>query len=290
VGQPARRTARRRRLGAALREAREKAGASPEQAAKAIHGDKSKISRIEGGRHRVSRLELETLMDLFGVTDSKIREWMVALSTEGQRRSWWRRHGDRLEQDFKELLTLEEDAERIAAFQPQVLPGLVQTKAYATSVIRSNDPSLEDEQVDFFADFRLRRQEIFVKESPPEYLCIVTEGVLRQQVGGPEVMRQQLEHLVKLSQQPNIVIGVIPFSEPGYTGTSGAFTLYSYPDPLDLDVVQVEYLDGALYLEEDKTVRKYRQSLSLLRASSMSAAESTELISKILRDSEHQGK
>lgn len=284
MGQPARRTARRRRLGAALREVREKARVTPEQAAKAIHGDKSKISRIETGRHRVSRLELETLMDLFGVTDQKARAGMVALSAEGQRRSWWRSHGDRLEQDFKELLTLEEDAERIAAFQPQVLPGLVQTKSYATSVIRSTDPTLENDQVDFFADFRLRRQEIFAKEEPPEYMCLVTEGVLHQQVGGSEVMKQQLEHLLQIGQQPNIAIGVIPFSQPGYTGTSGAFTLYSYPDPLDLDVVQVEYLDGALYLEEDKTVRKYRESLDLLRSSTLPAAESRDLISKIRRD------
>lgn len=284
MGQPARRTARRRRLGAALREARERAGVTPEQAAKAIHGDKSKISRIETGRHRVSRLELETLMDLFCVADVKTREWLVALSTEGQRRSWWRSHGDRLEQDFKELLSLEEDAERIVAFQPQVVPGLGQTRPYATSVIRANDPSLGDEQVDFFADFRLRRQEIFKKETPPDYLCIITEGVLHQQVGGAKVLKQQLEHLLQLGQQPNIAVRVIPFSQTGYTGTSGAFTLYSYPDPLDLDVVQVEYLDGALYLEEEKTVRKYRQSLDLLRSSALSAPESHDLISKIHRD------
>nr|WP_024127617.1 helix-turn-helix transcriptional regulator [Streptomyces sp. F12]AHE40381.1 DNA-binding protein [Streptomyces sp. F12] len=284
MGQPARRTARRRRLGAALREARGAAGVTPEEAAKAIHGDKSKISRIETGRHRVSRLELETLMDLFCVSDPKIREWLVALSTEGQRRSWWRSHGDRLEQDFKELLSLEEDAERIVAFQPQVVPGLVQTRPYATSVIRSNDPSLGDEQVDFFADFRLRRQEIFKKDTPPEYLCIITEGVLHQRVGGAEVLKQQLEHLLQLGQQPNITVRVIPFSQTGYTGTSGAFTLYSYPDPLDLDVVQVEYLDGALYLEEENTIRKYRESLDLLRSSALPAPESHDLISKIHRD------
>jgi transcriptional regulator with XRE-family HTH domain len=285
VGQPARRTARRRRLGTALRESREKAGVSPEQAARAIHGDKSKISRIETGRHRVSRLELETLMDLFTVTDSKTRAWLVALSAEGQRRSWWRTHGDRLEQDFKELLTLEEDAERIVAFQPQVLPGLVQTKEYAASVISSNDPALAAEQVEFFADFRLRRQEVFGRATLVDYLCIVTEGVLRQRVGGPEVMKGQLRHLLEIGAKPNVEIRVVPFSEPGYVGSSsGAFTLYSYPDQLDLDVVQVEYLDGALYLEEEKTIRKYRESLDLLRSSMLSTSESNDLISEICRE------
>jgi transcriptional regulator with XRE-family HTH domain len=271
-------------LGAALKEARERAGVTPEQAARAIHGDKPKISRIETGRHRVSRLELETLLDLCQVDDSKTREWLVALSTEGQRRSWWRRHGDVLEQDFKELLTLEEDAERISAFQTQVLPGLVQTKNYATSVIRSSDPTLSAEQLEFFADFRLQRQAVLEKDAPPRYLCIVTEGVLRQQVGGPEVMAEQLHHLLKISNRPNVTVRVIPFEQPGYTGTSGSFVLYSYPDPLDLDVVQVEYLDGALYLEEDESVRKYRHSLDLLRSSALPAAESIDLISKIARD------
>lgn len=285
MGQPARRTARRRRLGTALRESREKAGISPEQAAKAIHGDKSKISRIETGRHRVSRLELETLMDLFAVADSKTRAWLVALSAEGQRRSWWRTHGDRLEQDFKELLALEEDAQRIVAFQPQVLPGLVQTKEFAASVISSNDPALDDEEVEFFTNVRLRRQDVFKRDTLTDYLCIVTEGVLRQRVGGVEVMKGQLHHLLELGERPNITIRVVPFSEQGYTGSSsGAFTLYSYPDQLDLDVVQVEYLDGALYLEEEKTIRKYRGSLDLLRSSMLSTSESNDLISEICRE------
>ncbi|MDL5199745.1 helix-turn-helix transcriptional regulator [Streptomyces sp. ALI-76-A] len=284
MGQPARRTARRRRLGAEIKEARVAAGVTPEQAARAIHGDKSKISRIETGRHRVSRLELETLMDLCRIHDPQKREWLVALSTEGHRRSWWRRHGDVLQPDFKELLTLEEDAERISAFQTQVLPGLVQTKNYATSVIRSSDPTLSDDHLEFFADFRVQRQAVLDRENPPSYLCIVTEGVLRQQVGGPEVMAEQLGYLVKSSQRPNVTIRVIPFEQPGYTGTSGSFVLYSYPDPLDLDVVQVEYLDGALYLEEDESVKKYRHSLDLLRESALPAPESIDLISKIARD------
>ncbi|MEU0213625.1 helix-turn-helix transcriptional regulator [Streptomyces sp. NPDC006265] len=285
MGQPARRTARRRRLGTALREAREKAGVSPEQAAKAIHGDRPKISRIETGRHRVSRLELETLMDLYKITDPKVRSWLVALSAEGQRRSWWRTHGDRLEQDFKELLSLEEDAERIVALQPQVLPGLVQTKEYAASVISSNDPTLDHEQVDFYANIRIRRQEVFERDTFLDYLCIVTEGVLRQRVGGAGVMRGQLRHLLEIGTKPNVEIRVIPFSEQGYTGTSsGAFTLYSYPNELDLDVVQVEYLDGTLYLEEEKTIRRYRDSLDLLRSSMLSTSKSNDLISEIRRE------
>ncbi|MEV8605615.1 helix-turn-helix transcriptional regulator [Streptomyces griseoviridis] len=284
MGQPARRTARRRRLGTALREARVSAGVTPERAASAIHGDKSKVSRIETGRHRVSRLELETLMQLYGISDPGTRSWLVALSTEGQRRSWWRSHGDRLDQDFKELLTLEEDTERIAAFQPQVLPGLVQTREYASSVIRASDPGLVDEQVDFFTDFRIRRQEIFVRETFVDYLCIVAEGVLHQRVGGVEVMRRQLRHLLELGERPNVTIRAVPFSQPGYTGTSGAFTLYRYPDPLDLDVVQVEYLDGALYLEEEKTVQRYEGALKLLMDSALPVSETEQLIAKIARD------
>ncbi|MET9297410.1 helix-turn-helix transcriptional regulator [Streptomyces sp. NPDC003077] len=288
MGQPARRTARRRRLGAALKEAREAASVTPDQAAQAIHGDKPKISRIETGRHRITRLEIDTLLNLYEVKDDKLREWLIALSAEGRKRMWWRQHSDVLQPEFKELLTLEADAKRIAAFQPQIIPGLLQTKAYAAAVIRASDVRLADDEVEFFANFRIERQAVFQKEDPPQYLCILTEGVLRQQVGGKRVMAEQLRHLVRVSRPPTTTIQVIPFEQGGYTGTNGAFVLYSYPDPLDLDVVQVEYLGGSLYLEEDRPVRKYQDAMDGLRTAALSSRQSMELISSIARDFEHE--
>ncbi|MFI1962800.1 helix-turn-helix domain-containing protein [Streptomyces pathocidini] len=288
MGQPARRTARRRRLGAELKALREAAGVSVESAAQKIHGDNPKISRLENGRHRVSRLELDALLDLYGVEDQGLRDWLVALSAEGRKRSWWRSHGEVLPADFKELLTLESDAGRIAAFQPQIIPGLLQTKEYARAVIIGSSEPLTEAEVDFQVSFRVERQAVFERENPPQYLCILTEGVIRQQVGGAKVMAAQLRRLVELSQPPELTIQVVPYSQGAFTATGGAFVLYSYPDPLDLDVAQVEYLDGALYLEEEATVSKYRRALDGLRTAALSSRQSVELISSVARDFERE--
>ncbi|MFF4157564.1 helix-turn-helix domain-containing protein [Streptomyces sp. NPDC001678] len=288
MGQPARRTARRRRLGAELKALREAAKVTTEEAARAIHGDKSKISRQETGRHRVLRLELDVLLDLYGVEDEKLREWLIALAAEGGKRSWWRQHSEMIPPGFKELLTLESDAARIATFRSQIIPGLLQTQDYATAVINGSSAQLTADKLEFYVDLRMERQKIFLRGDPPQYLAIIQEGALRQEIGGPEVLAEQLRHLVAVSQPPEVTIQVIPFSQGVFTETRGSFVLYSYPDPLDLDVVQVEYLDGALYLEEDEPVARYRRALDGLRASALSSRQSIELISSIADELEHR--
>ncbi|MEU3354001.1 helix-turn-helix transcriptional regulator [Streptomyces sp. NPDC037389] len=288
MGQPARRTARRRRLGAELKALREAAKITSEEAARAIHGDRTKISRQETGRHRVMRLELDVLLDLYQVEDEKLREWLIALAAEGGKRSWWRQHSDKIPPGFKELLTLESDAERIAVFQSQLIPGLLQTRDYATAIINGHSAHLADDKREFYVNLRMERQEIFQRAVPPQYLAIIQEGALRQEIGGPKVLTEQLRHLVALSRAPEMTIQVIPFSQGVFTATRGSFVLYSYPDPLDLDVVQVEYLDGALYLEEDEPVTRYKQALDGLRASALSSRQSVELISSIADELGHK--
>ncbi|WKK21733.1 helix-turn-helix transcriptional regulator [Streptomyces olivoreticuli] len=288
MGHSSRRTARRRRLGSELRALREAARVSTEEAATAIHGDKTKISRQETGVHRVTRLELEVLLNLYKAEDGKQREWLIALSSEGNKRSWWSQHGPMLPDGFKELLTLEADAARITAFQTQVIPGPLQTQEYATAVISGACEPLTDERLNFFVDFRMSRQSIFLRGNPPQYLGIIMEGVLHHRVGGPKVMADQLRHLVAMCQSPNLSVLVVPFSQSSFTETGGSFALYSYPDALDLDVVQVEHLDGALCLEEDGAVSKYRKTIEKLQSSALSPQQSIELISAIAQKHEHE--
>ncbi|MBH1932866.1 helix-turn-helix domain-containing protein [Streptomyces sp. AV19] len=284
--QNARRTARRRRLGTALREAREAAEITATQAAQTIHSDNTKLSRIETGRHRVTRLELETLFALYEVKDEKLREWLIALAAEGNKRSWWRKHSDKIGPDLKELLSLEADAARITTFQAHVVPGLLQTRNYAAAIISGCNERLTKEEVEFYVDLRMARQDIFQREEPTRHLVIVYEGVLRQQIGGRRVLAEQLRHLISLSRPPEMTIQVIPFSQGAFDGARGSFSMFSYPDPLDFDVVQVEYLDGALYLEEDATVKKYQRAIDGLRAAALSSSQSTEMIASIARELE----
>ncbi|MEU5124604.1 helix-turn-helix domain-containing protein [Streptomyces mobaraensis] len=281
-----RRTARRRRLGTILREAREAAGVTATDAARAIHTDNTKISRIETGRHRVTRLELETLFALYEIADEKTREWLIALASEGSQRTWWRGHSSRLNADFKELLTHESDAARITAFQPQLIPGLLQTRAYATAVIRNGSSHLTDAEVDFFVGLRLARQQILQRDNPPRYLALLQEGALRQQVGGPTVLADQLRHLIAVNKEPELTIRVIPFRQHVWTAVQGPFTVFSYPKPLDLDVVHIPYLDGSLYLEDDEVVRKSLRVINRLQTAALSAAQSTELMESIVLELE----
>ncbi|MBB5117724.1 hypothetical protein AF335_04185 [Streptomyces eurocidicus] len=288
MGYSARRTARRRKLGAELRALREAASVSIEEAARAIHGERTKISRQETGRHRVTRLELETLFTLYGAEDEKLRQWLIALSAEGGGRNWWRQHGDAFTDDFKEALTLESDAARIAVFQSRVIPGLLQTQEYATAVIAGSSPGLSEQRLNFHVDIRMSRQSIFLRGNPPRYTAVMTEGVVRQQIGGPKVLVDQLRHLLTLGETPDVTIQVIPYSQSEFTSAGGSFVLYSYPDPLDFDVVQVAHLHGDLYSEEDETAAKYRKAFERLQASALSPRKSAELISSVSHELERE--
>lgn len=284
----ARRTARRRRLGAELRALREAANISTEEAARAIHGDKTKVSRQETGLFRTTRLELEVLLNLYRAEDEKLRRWLIALAAEGNKRSWWHRYSEALANHFKETLTLESDAASIAAFQCRVIPGLLQTQAYATAVLEGQSQPLSEEHLRLSVDIRMSRQSIFLRGNPPKYASVLTEGVVRQQIGGPQVMADQLRHLASLSQSPELAVQVIPYSQSRFTNTSGSFILYSYPEPLEFDVVQVSYLGGDLYLDEDEAVAKYRKAFEELQASALSVQESAELISSIAQELERK--
>ncbi|KOG90133.1 helix-turn-helix domain-containing protein [Streptomyces varsoviensis] len=286
MSQPTLRTARRRRLGAELRALRESADVSVEQAARKLHGDNSKISRIETGSYRGSRLELETLLDLYGVPEQdKLRKRLIALSAQGRQRSWWRQHADALGPGLKELLSLESDTVRIAAFQPLVVPGLLQTEEYAAAIIGGCGEQLSAEEIDFYVSLRVERQGVFRRKEPPQYQCYVTEGVVRQVVGGPEVMAGQLRHLMHMNEASGITVQVIPFRGP-FVNVGSAFVLFTYPDPMDLDIVYVEYLDGTLFLQEDATVSRYRETFDALRSAALSPEKSMELISSVVQELE----
>ncbi|MFJ5867487.1 helix-turn-helix domain-containing protein [Streptomyces parvus] len=277
-------TVRRRRLGAELKRLREKAGVRMEEAAERIGGDKPKISRQENGRQGVSKLEIEALLVLYGVSDDRLRTALTTLAREGRRKGWWAQYSDILTAGFQERLSIESDAARILAFQPMLVPGLLQTVEYATEVIRSVNKTATEEEIDSYVEVRKSRQEIFARESPPQYLCLLDEAVLRREVGGPAVMAAQLDKILEMNNPPKLTIQVVPFAQGWHAGADGPFNVYSYPDPMDLDVVNLEYLDGALYLEEDESVERYQLAFDELRAAALTSRQSMELISAVKRE------
>ncbi|MFJ9620757.1 helix-turn-helix domain-containing protein [Streptomyces sp. NPDC101181] len=277
-------TVRRRRVGAELRRLREEAGVGMEEAADRIGGDKPKISRQENGRQGVSKLEIEALLELYGVSDERLRTALTTLAREGRRKGWWAQYGDILSSGFQERLSIESDAARILAFQPMLVPGLLQTVEYATEVIRSVDKGATEEQIASYIAVRRNRQEIFARENPPQFLCLLDEAVLHREVGGPPVMAAQLGKILEINNPPKLTIQVVPFGQGWHAGTDGAFNVFSYPDPMDLDVVNLDYLDGVLYLEEDESVERYQLAFDELRTAALTTKQSMELVSSVQRD------
>ncbi|MGW3438436.1 helix-turn-helix domain-containing protein [Streptomyces bacillaris] len=277
-------TVRRRRLGAELKRLREKAGVSMEDAAERIGGDKPKISRQENGRQGVSKLEIEALLALYRVSDDRLRTALTTLAREGRRKGWWAQYSDILPAGFQERLSIESDAARILTFQSMLVPGLLQTAEYATEVIRAAGKSQTEDQIKSYIEVRASRQEILARSNPPQFVCLLDEAVLRREVGGPAVMVRQLDKIMEVNNPPKLTIQVVPLSQGWHAGADGAFNIYSYPDPMDLDVVNLDYLDGALYLEEDLPVERYQLAFDELRAAALASRHSMKLVSSVRQE------
>lgn len=279
-------TVRALRLGSELRRLREVAGVDTKVAAERIGGDRPKLSKIETGKQGISKAELEVLLTLYGVEDPKVKAAMDALRATRRKADWWDQYGAILGPQLRERLAIERDAVRIFAFQPMLIPGLLQTPDYARAINSGVEKDADEEQIASYVRVRMARQEIFKQESPPQYVCVLDEAVLRRAVGGPAVMAAQLKHLVSMINPPSISVQVVPFGQGWHAGLDGPFTIYAYPDPMDLDVVVLEYLEGALYLEEDRVADQYRLVFDAVRTAALSSRQSVELISRLARDLE----
>jgi transcriptional regulator with XRE-family HTH domain len=278
-------TVRRRKVGSELKRLREAAGVSMDEAADRIGGDKSKISRQENGRQGISKLEIEAFLDLYGVQDRRLRTALTTMAREGRRKGWWTQYSNVVGEPFLEQISIESDAARIFIFQPLLIPGLLQTRAYAEECIREVEKgkSTADEQIDTYVTLRLERQQLLESEGAPQIVCLLDEAVLHRAVGGAQTMSAQLARLTAVNDPPRLSIQVVPFGQGWHAGLDGGFSIFSYPDPMDLDVVRVSYLDGALYLEEDDAVERYRLAFDQLRAAALSSHESMALIARLAR-------
>jgi transcriptional regulator with XRE-family HTH domain len=277
-------TVRRRRLGSELRRLRETAGVTTEQAGERIGGEKSKISRQENGRQGVTKLEIEALLDLYGVQDDKLMGALTTLARGSRRKSWWAPFSDILPERFQEHLSIESDATRMLIYQPLLVPGILQTQEYAQELIRGGEKDTAVEDLESYLAVRMARQDVLRKEDAPQCVCLLDEAVLRRPLGGPQVMAAQLQRLIELNDPPHLSIQVIPFAQGWHAGLDGAFTIFSYPDPMDLDVVSICYLDGLLYLEEDASAERYKLAFDQLRASALPSRQSMDLVAQAASD------
>ncbi|GCD35952.1 transcriptional regulator [Streptomyces chrestomyceticus JCM 4735] len=270
-------------LGAQLRRLRESRGITREAAGYSIRASESKISRMELGRVSFKARDVEDLLTLYGVNDPQEREALLVLAREANVAGWWHSYGDVLPGWFQTYVGLEGAASLIRAYEVQFVHGLLQTQEYAHAVVHRGMPGASAAEIDRRVALRLERQKLLLAERPPEFHCVLDEAALRRPYGDREVMRGQLRHLIELSERPNVRLQVVPFSFGGHAGESGAFTTLSFPEPGLPDVVYLEQLTSALYLDKRDEVAQYARVMDRLQEDSPNPAETRDLIRGLLQ-------
>ena len=276
---------RRRLLGAALRRFREQAGFTLEDAARILECDRSKISRIETGQRGVRPKELRELLVEYGVDDPR-RDALLTVARQTRQVGWWQSYSHVLDDAYQDFISLEAIAASIWTYEAQLIPGLLQTEGYARAIASASLVNETQEEHDQFVQVRLTRQQVLTRSDDPlQFWAILSEGALRQLVGGAEVMRGQLDHLMEIgSNLPNINLQVLPFVAGAHAATSGPFVIMKFPEAPDLGVVYLEGQTGGVYLESVGEVARYTLVFDHLRASALSTAATVRLIEEVARD------
>jgi transcriptional regulator with XRE-family HTH domain len=277
-------TALRILLGSQLRRLRESKGVTREEAGHLIRGSESKISRMELGRVGFKERDVADLLTLYGVVDQQARSAVLDLVVRANEPGWWHRFNDLLPSWFQAYVGLEEAAARIRTYEVQFVPGLLQTKEYAKAVITAGAAGVSAEEIARRVDLRLERQRVLDKSGGPVFWAVIDEAALRRPIGGADVMRAQLEHLVELMRQPGITIQIMPFSFGGHSAEGGAFSILRFPDQDLPDVVYVEQLASALYLDKREDVDRYSEVMERLCSVSTTPTETIELLNKIMQE------
>jgi transcriptional regulator with XRE-family HTH domain len=243
-------------LGGHLRRLREQAGMTTERAAASIRGSHSKISRMEHGRVGFKVRDIGDLLALYGIGEGEEREALLKLASEANTPGWWQAYSDILPHWVEPYFGLEAAASVIREFELQFVPGLLQIEDYARAVIRlGNLPS--EEEVIRRAQARVSRQDILRREDPPKMWAVLDEGALSRMIGSPQVMKAQLRHLIEMCEHPAVTLQILPFSAGAHRAMGGPFTILRYTEPDLRDVVYIEQLTSALYLDKATEVDAY---------------------------------
>ena len=276
-------TVRRKRLGIELRHLREQRGLTCEDVGQRLDCSGTRISRIETGRINVKPGDVRDLLDVYGVTGVEA-DSLVQLAREARRKGWWHTYGQALPPWFEAFIGLEAEAARQRDFQSMVIPGLFQTEDYARAVLHAAPNAGRVEDLGRLVQLRMQRQAILTQASPPDLWVVLSESVLRVQVGGPAVMRDQLRRLIDLAGQANVTLQVLPFSTAALVHPVSPFTILDFPEAADPAVVYLEHLTGSLFIEREEEVHRYTVVFDHLRAEALGTGQSVDLIERIVAD------
>jgi transcriptional regulator with XRE-family HTH domain len=257
-------TVRRILLGSQLRRLREAREITRDQAGYAIRASESKISRMELGRVPFKERDVADLLTLYQVTDEAERAPLLALANAANVPGWWHRYGDVLADWFQPYLGLEEAASIVRTYELQFVPGLLQTPSYARAVISAGNPGVPVPEIDRRVAMRTARQKVLARPDPLRLWAVIDEAALRRPIGGTEVMRAQLQALIEKVRLDNIIVQVMPFRYGSHAAESGAFSILRFPERELPDVVYIEHLTSAIYLDKRQDVDRYLQTMERL--------------------------
>jgi DNA-binding XRE family transcriptional regulator len=278
-------TVRRMLVGSRLRRLRVEAGLTREEAGEAIRASEWKIHRLENGQVGFKERDVVDLLRLYGVTDPGEVAAVVGMALEANDPGWWHQYGDVLPQWFRAYVDLEQAATIIRTYEGQFVPGLLQTDDYARSVmIRGPEEGVED--VEQRVALRVARQAVLTRPDPPRLWAVVDEAALRRPVGSPEVMRAQLERLIEATKLPNVTLQVLPFAAGAHPAMVGAFSILRFTEEDLPDVVYLEHLTGAIYLDKREDVRQYLHVMETVAVRGEPPDATPDILADILKDLE----
>ncbi|KAB2373343.1 helix-turn-helix domain-containing protein [Actinomadura montaniterrae] len=269
-------------LGAQLRRLREERGISTDRAGYEIRGSHSKISRMELGRVGFKERDVSDLLTLYGVSDPAERASLLELVKKANAPAWWHRYGDVLPSWFEVYLGLEEAASLLRTYEVQFVPGLLQTEDYAEAVVRLGYSDASDEEVERRVQLRTTRQRRFASPGAPTLWAVLDEAVVRRPVGGYDVMRRQVEHLIAMSELPNVTLQIVPFGAGGHAAAGGPFTILRFAEPDLSDIVYLEQLTSALYLDKPTDVDTYVRVMNELSIKALHPRTTRRLLLELL--------
>ncbi|MGD0374147.1 MAG: helix-turn-helix transcriptional regulator [Streptosporangiaceae bacterium] len=269
-------------LGSQLRRLREAKGITREEAGYLIRASESKISRMELGRVGFKQRDVIDLLEMYGVDDGDARAALVRLARDANSPGWWHQYSDVLPDWFSVYVGLEEAASLLRVYEVQFLPGLLQTADYTRAIVERGQSAATAEEIERRVLLRAARQEVLAKPGPPRLWAVVDEAALRRPIGGPAVMRAQLERLIAATEEPKVTVQVVPFDSGGHAAEGGAFTIMRFPEAELPDVVYIEQLTSALYLDKREDVEKYSEVMDQLSVESEPPERTADMLRRII--------
>jgi transcriptional regulator with XRE-family HTH domain len=276
-------TVRRKRLGIELRRLREHASLTCEEVGQRLDCSGTRISRIETGRISARPGDVRELLEIYGVVGTEA-DSLVQLAREARQKGWWHTYGRLLPNWFEAYVGLEAAAIRFRDFQSMVMPGLLQTEDYARAVLRAAPSPGSTEDIDRQVALRMERQAILDQANPPDLWVVLSESIIRVQVGGAGVMRAQLRRLIDVAERSNVTLQVLPFTTAAHVQPISPFTILEFPEIADPTVVYLEHLTGSLFLETAEEIRRYTVVFDHLRAEALGTGPSIDLIARAAAD------